>query len=326
VNHVRTSLIVPAYNEGDRLETGFARLIRAADEGRVDLDNFEILFVDDGSDDDTAMVARRLADGMPHARVLQQDRNRGKGAAIRAGVRAATTEFVVFTDADMAIDPRQMPSMLAALDETPVAVGSRAIKGHIDYGSWLRTRAGRSFNRLVRAVSTVDLRDTQCGWKGARTSHAKILFHLTTIDGFAFDVEMLARSKSLGWSVTEVPVSWSDVTGSHVRLARDSVTMLRDLSMARIRSSSLPELLGLSAVPASALEAVVAHCSGTLLEAAPILTGADGSHTIVAALLAPADARSALTTLASISDGIIRPVSIEEIARASAVRSAIGPR
>ena len=286
-----TTLIVPAYNEGERLATGFARLERAASEGRVDFDDLRLLYVDDGSTDDTASVAAGLVADLPHGEVIVQPRNRGKGAAVRAGVAATTTGRLIFTDADMAIDPRQIPTLVAALDHAPVAVGSRTVQGHIDYGSWLRTRAGRTFNRIVRAVSAVELRDTQCGFKAMSTPHAKVLFALTGIDGFAFDVEMLSRARLLGWDVAEVPVSWSDVGGSHVRLAHDSVVMLRDLLAARLRSAHLATIPGVDHVASDDLAALAEAVRATPLAAAPVLIGADGSLCLLAPLADDADGR-----------------------------------
>ena len=287
-----TTLIVPAFNEGARLAAGFARLERAASEGRIDFDDLLLLYVDDGSTDDTASVAAGLVAGLPHGEVIVQPHNRGKGAAVRAGVAATTTARLVFTDADMAIDPRQIPTLLAALDRAPVAVGSRTVQGHIDYGSWLRTRAGRTFNRIVRAVSAVELRDTQCGFKAMSTPHAKVLFALTGIDGFAFDVEVLSRARLLGWDVAEVPVSWSDIGGSHVRLAHDSAVMLRDLLAARLRSSHLATIPGMSHVADDDPVALAELVRGTPLASAPVLIGPSGSLCLLTPLADASPART----------------------------------
>ena len=318
-----TTLIIPAYNEGDRLEEGLGRLLEAAGDGAVDLERCELLFVDDGSSDDTAAVAESLARGLPSARLLRQPRNLGKGAAVRAGVRAARGRRLVFTDADVSIDPHQLPALLAALDEAPVAVGSRASAGHVDYGSWLRTRAGRSFNLLVRLLSNIELRDTQCGFKGARTAEAKILFHVTTIDGFAFDVELLSRARGLNWAVAEVPVSWLDVPGSHVDVARHSLAMLSELARARLRSSSLPVFLGLEAEGGARAE-LAAACEGSSLEAAPVLEGPDGGLILLAALHSPAEASPALQRVKTqLGAGQVRSVSGDEIRAARAIEPAL---
>ena len=318
-----TSLIIPAYNEGDRLAAGFRRLEVAAQEGRVDLDDLKVIYVDDGSRDSTAEVAASLAARLPHGRVLIQSENRGKGAAVRMGVAAADTPRLVFTDADMAIDPRQVPALLAALDHAPMAVGSRAVNGHIDYGSPLRTLAGRTFNQLVRALSDVELRDTQCGFKALSSPHAKILFHLTGIDGFAFDVEVLSRTRMLGWPVVEVPVSWSDVGGSHVRLARDSAEMLRDLASARFRSGHLPSVPALTGIAVDDFADIAAEAAGTSLAAAPVLIGPDDKVTVLAALVD--GAQGVLEDLRSRVGGVVASVLPRDIGAAASISALLPP-
>jgi len=230
------TLVVPTFNEGDRLTHGLDRLRGAATEGAVDLATTELLLVDDGSRDDTHATARRLADQFPNARVVTFPRNLGKGAAVRAGILEATGDKVAFADADMAIDPSLLPSLLEALDRVPVAVGSRAVHGRVDYGTRLRTDAGRVFNLAVRAIGGVHLADTQCGFKGFRRGPALLLALLQTTQGYAFDVELLWLATRLGLDVEVVPVTWLDVPGSSVRVVHDSVRMLLDLVAARRRS------------------------------------------------------------------------------------------
>jgi glycosyltransferase involved in cell wall biosynthesis len=230
------TLVVPTYNEADRLDDGFARLRDAERRGAVDLSLTDLLFVDDGSTDDTVSVARRYADGCTNARVISHPRNLGKGAAVRTGILQASGPRVAFADADMAIDPMLFPRLLDALDTSRVAVGSRAVNGHVDYGSRLRTDAGRAFNLAVRAVGGVGLDDTQCGFKGFRRGEALLLCQLQTTRGYAFDVELLWLAGRLAFDVAVVPVTWLDVPGSSVRVLRDSSRMLLDLVIARRRS------------------------------------------------------------------------------------------
>jgi dolichyl-phosphate beta-glucosyltransferase len=230
------TLIVPTFNEADRLAHGLERLRGAAAEGAVDLDATELLLVDDGSSDDTRRTAGRLASQFPRARVVTFPRNLGKGAAVRAGILAATGDKVAFADADMAIDPSLLPSLLEALERVPVAVGSRAVHGHVDYGTRLRTDAGRAFNLAVRAIGGVHLADTQCGFKGFRRGPGLLLALLQTTQRYAFDVELLWLADRLGLEVEVVPVTWLDVPGSSVRVVRDSSRMLLDLVAARRRS------------------------------------------------------------------------------------------
>lgn len=246
------TLVVPTYNEADRLAHGLSRLRGAAAEGAIDLEDTELLLVDDGSSDDTRATAHRLAAGFPSARVVTFPRNLGKGAAVRAGILSATGGCVAFADADMAIDPSLLPSLLEALVRVPIAVGSRAVDGHVDYGTRLRTDAGRAFNLAVRAIGGVHLADTQCGFKGFRRGPALLLALLQTTQGYAFDVELLWLADRLGLEVEVVPVTWLDVPGSSVRVVQDSTRMLLDLvaSRRRARWVSVCELDG--AAPAIA--------------------------------------------------------------------------
>jgi hypothetical protein len=311
-----TTLVIPAYNESDRLATGLRRLEHAAATGRFSIDDLVIVFVDDGSTDDTAAVAASLIADWAQGEIVSLTQNTGKGAAVREGVRVAQTPSVAFVDADFAIDPSQLPSLIGALRTAPMAVGSRAVRGHVDYGSSIRTLAGRSFNRLIRLVSNVDYRDTQCGFKAMRTAHAKMLFHFASIQGFAFDVEILARAQQLGWPVNEVPVSWQDIKGSHVRLAKDSVKMVSELARARLSFSTLPLLHGVALPPLALSEGSAAAVLASALAHSPIVEMADGQTVLVAALFSDEEAEHHVSELARSLGTSARLVGIDELSRA----------
>jgi dolichyl-phosphate beta-glucosyltransferase len=227
------SLVIPAYNEAERLRAGLQRLRAAADEVGLDLDSVEVLVIDDGSTDDTGACARKLLNGLACGRVIAHSRNLGKGAAVRTGLLAASGSKVAFADADMAIDPTHLPSLLDALDHADVAVGSRAVRGRVDYRSRLRTEAGRAFNLAVRALGGVQLADTQCGFKGFNRAPSLLLAHLQTTTSYAFDVELLWLAARLNLRRAVVPVTWLDVPGSSVRPVHDSARMLADLVASR---------------------------------------------------------------------------------------------
>jgi hypothetical protein len=219
------SIVIPAYNEQDRLPRAMAAL---AD--HLDPASTEVIVVDDGSTDATAAVADELLAGWPHGRRISLDRNRGKGRAVRTGVLASTARMVAFVDADSATDARCLHDLFSALDTADVAIGSRALsESVIEQYNQDRALMGRAFNVLVRKATGVPWRDTQCGFKAFRTPVAKLLFAMGTVEGFAFDVEVLDLVHRLGLRAVEVPVRWQHVEGSKVRHMRDSIDMTLDV-------------------------------------------------------------------------------------------------
>lgn len=223
--HTRLSIVVPTYREQDRIGTTVARL-RAT--GLADESELEIVVVDDGSPDDTVAAAR--AAGADQVIALAE--NRGKGAAVRAGMLAAHGRTIVFTDADLAYPPEQIGTVSAAVEAgADVVIGSRR---HVDTTTLVRARrlrevTGRLFNLVTFVVLLGRYRDTQCGLKGFQYDAARMLFSRTRIDGFAFDVEVLHLAERYRLALREVPVELANTTESSVRVGRDSLRMLWDV-------------------------------------------------------------------------------------------------
>ncbi|OHV34355.1 hypothetical protein BCD49_23680 [Pseudofrankia sp. EUN1h] len=191
-----------------------------------------MIVVDDGSVDDTAGIATELLRDLAKGRVISLPSNNGKGAAVRAGVAAATGEAIVFMDADLASDISDLPALLAALEEAEVALGSRRLGRGADravtrrLGSW-------AFHGISRRLVPLGLADTQCGFKAFRRAEAKILFGQSQVTGFAFDVEVLAIARSLDYRIAEVPVRWIEKPEGTFSAARHTPAMLVDLLKAR---------------------------------------------------------------------------------------------
>ena len=224
---ISTSLIIPAHNESARLAEGYDRLRSTLEQ--LSSDTTEIIVIDDGSDDDTMGTVQAVYGHLTHTRFVRQEKNRGKGAAIRLGIGLARGDVVVCADADMSIDPRHIPDIVAGLSHSDLVPGSRTVEGGVHYDARIRSLAGHAFHRLVRHYTGVTLRDTQCGCKGFRRGPARVLALLGMINGFAYDAEMFYLAERLGLGVTPQHVTWLDVGGSSVRLGRDSRDMVRDL-------------------------------------------------------------------------------------------------
>jgi putative flippase GtrA len=223
---LRLTVVLPAYNEADRI-AGTVATITAELESRLGRGDFEIMVVDDGSTDATVTVAERAG-----ARVVAQPANRGKGAAVRAGMLAARGRAVVFTDADLAYPPQVVLEVMDRVEDGwDVVVGSRR---HEDANTLVRARrlrelGGRVINLLTYLVLLGAFRDTQCGIKGFRRDIATVLFQRTRIDGFAFDVEIFLIAEQDRMSLSEVAVSVRNRSGSSVRVVGDTIIVLRDL-------------------------------------------------------------------------------------------------
>jgi dolichyl-phosphate beta-glucosyltransferase len=234
---VRLSVVVPAYHEAERIgvTVGALRAALTADAARdgaegegVAPGDLEIVVVDDGSRDRTAAAARAAGAD----RVVVQPRNRGKGAAVRAGVDVARGRTIAFTDADLSYSPDQVLRILAAVEDGwDMAIGDR---GHPDARtvvapSRLRALGSRLINLLGYAVLLGNFRDTQSGLKGFRSDVGRFLFARSRIDGFAFDIELLHLVERHDLSLVEVPVEVSNSAHSTVRVVRDSARLVRDL-------------------------------------------------------------------------------------------------
>jgi len=216
------SVVLPAYNEAERLPPFLAsvrRYLDAAEPGR-----YEVIVVDDGSNDRLPELLASLAEEWPPLRVMRHRENCGKGAAVRTGMLAASGERLVFADADGATpieeEARLADSIRAGAD---VAVGSRllAADGQTRRRSWVRGLAGRFFAALARWWLGVKVRDPQCGFKMFRRKAARELFRRSKESRYLFDLELLVLAGQLGYRVVEVPVSWSEVPGGHLSLARE---------------------------------------------------------------------------------------------------------
>ncbi|MGO9185353.1 MAG: glycosyltransferase [Acidimicrobiales bacterium] len=245
----RLTVIVPAFNESLRLAERAARLEAAVEDGTLCPLTTELIVVDDGSTDETGWRAEELlASTFTRLRVLRLHDNSGKGAAIRQGAAAATASVVIFMDADMSVDPSEIPRLAKSIGPADVAIGSRSLADSVVFDSLQRKLMGRVFNMMVGALTDMPYRDTQCGFKAFRTPVARILFHLMTVERFAFDVDVLNLAHQLKLEIAEVAVHWRAVGKSTVRTLSDPLMMTRDVLGLR-RRQEWPNIPALAVNP-----------------------------------------------------------------------------
>jgi glycosyltransferase involved in cell wall biosynthesis len=168
----------------------------------------EVLIVDNASTDSTPRLARAFAEQHAYARLLREPR-RGKGAAVRTGMLAATGDFRLVADADLSMPLSEIDKFLRALESADVAIGSREASGARRIGEPVsRHLAGRLFNTWVRLVILRGFADTQCGFKAFRAAAAQEIFARQRSDDWIFDIEILLLARDLGYRVAEVPIEW----------------------------------------------------------------------------------------------------------------------
>jgi dolichyl-phosphate beta-glucosyltransferase len=239
------SIVIPAFNESTRLGPTLDRVLEFICEQSWDV---EVIVVDDGSRDGTAELVREYARRSPIVRLVQNEGNRGKGYSVRNGVLHAQGAIVLFTDADLSSPIEEAPKLIAALEAgADVAIGSRWVRSDLQTQrqSVARQVMGRTFNLLLRALLSLDFKDTQCGFKAFRRTAAITLFSLQRTEGWGFDPEILFLANRLGFRVAEIPVVWAHDEGSRIRPVVDGMMMLWE--MLRIRWAALSGLYETSA-------------------------------------------------------------------------------
>lgn len=214
---VRFSIVIPAYNESQRLPKTLETLLSYIE---TSPDNWEIVIVDDGSTDDTYALAQAHASSV--VRLIRNPGNRGKGFSVRHGMLEARGEWRLFSDADLSTPIADFETLFAAAvrQDAAIAIGSRALDRSLVSirQSAFREWSGRLFNLLMRLLTQLPFHDTQCGFKLYRADAAGQVFSRQRLTGFSFDVEDLVIGAHLGIRTVEVPVHWQNAEGTKVSL------------------------------------------------------------------------------------------------------------
>jgi dolichyl-phosphate beta-glucosyltransferase len=228
------SIVIPAYNEARRLEATIDTVCQYL---RGQSWTWEVRVVDDGSRDETAAIAERLAAGERRL-LVQREPHRGKGGAVKAGLLSARGAFRFICDADLSMPINEIARFLPpSLSRFDVAIGTREGLGARRVGEpSYRHVMGRLFNGVVQRLALPGIEDSQCGFKMFTAAAVQRIFPLVTIDGWAFDVEVLTIARAQRLQVVEVPIEWHYRSESQVSMVRDSLGMLRELLRIRLRS------------------------------------------------------------------------------------------
>ena len=236
------SVIIPAYNEEPNFKKG------ALDQVSKYLSkqqySWEVLVVDDGSEDSTAALCADFARKHNNFRVIKNP-HQGKAETVKAGVRQAKGEYILFTDFDQSTPISELEKLLPFFEEFDIVIGSRQLPGaKREKEPVYRHLMGLVFNLLVQAIAVRGIWDTQAGFKCFKKDVAKILFEKLKVYGkgkkvkgalvTAFDVELLFIAKKHNYKIKEVPIIWHHEATTRVSPIKDSLRMLRDVLRIRL--------------------------------------------------------------------------------------------
>ena len=221
------SVIIPAYNEAERIPLTLADIDKRLSRAEY---SYEILVVNDGSQDNTAEVVRAMCKMIKNLKLIDNEANKGKGGAVRQGMLLARGQIRLFLDADNSTSIDHFNIMLpffssgggsafGGKETYDVVIGSRAVKGSkLDPPEPIyRQIFGKIGNLIIQALLLPGIWDTQCGFKAFTEESAEKVFSLSRIAGWGFDAEVLALAKKFGYKIKEIPVHWVNDARSHVK-------------------------------------------------------------------------------------------------------------
>lgn len=229
------SIIIPAYNEEDRLPRTLEQVFSFLSDQSY---SAEVLVVENGSQDRTYQIAQSFTEHCPQLRVLRAPK-RGKGLAIRLGMLEGQGDYRFMCDADLSMPVSEINRFLPpVLTDFDIAIASREAPGAIRYNEpEYRHLGGRAVNLMIRLFALPGLHDTQCGFKCLRASVATELFQLQTLDGWSFDIELLYLARRRGYQVVEIPIPWYFNPESKLNTISDAAKM--GLDILKIHTNSL---------------------------------------------------------------------------------------
>jgi dolichyl-phosphate beta-glucosyltransferase len=223
------SIVLPAYNESERIGSSLERILAHVSRHGWEA---EVIVVNDGSTDSTAEIVADLARTNPALRLIENPGNRGKGYSVRNGMLRARGDILLFSDADLSSPIEEAGKLFAAISQgADIAIGSRWLQPELQTQRQplLRQFYGRVFNLALRTILGLNFKDTQCGFKAFTRQAAQAIFPLQKIERWGFDPEVLYLARKLGFSIQEVPVSWSHREGTRINPLRDGIRMFGEV-------------------------------------------------------------------------------------------------
>ncbi|MEM5854789.1 MAG: glycosyltransferase [Candidatus Aenigmatarchaeota archaeon] len=217
------SIILPAYNEADKLEKSVNKLIKILESEKIDS---EIIIAEDGSTDGTDKIAAKLANEKKIIIHQHYNQKLGRGLALKKAGKIARGKYIVFMDVDLAPQfGKKLNEMLNCLKTHHIVIGSRYHRLSKTKRSFLRRILSKSYNFLQKLLFNLPIIDLQCGFKGFRKSVFIQMNEEVEANGWFWDTEILIRSFLKGYKIKEIPVEWKEGKKTKVKIIRDSLDM-----------------------------------------------------------------------------------------------------
>lgn len=236
---MKVSLVIPMYNESsivnDALKTYSTYMEKT-------FEDWELIFVDDGSKDGCGDVIKEASKKDERIRLEGYEVNRGKGYAVKTGVLASKGDLVIFTDCDNAYGEETIGRAVEQMSSTgtDMLIGSRNLTkdGYKEY-TFIRRFASKAYIKMICIFAGFKLSDSQCGFKGFKGDVGRKLFKYSEVERFAFDLEIILLAQKAGYSISEMPVKIINHRESKVSLVRDAIKVVSDLRKMKKRIKKL---------------------------------------------------------------------------------------
>ena len=214
------SILIPAYNEQKKLRCTLEDVSEHLKGANY---TYEVLIVDDGSKDDTALIAESCKELFTNFRLISNGANRGKGFTVKRGISEAKGEYILFMDADSSTSIKQLDKFMPFSEDFDICIASRRVKGAKVSMPLSRAILGKIFILLSKAILGIRVHDINCGFKVFRTVAAKDIFSKQVMSGWSFDAEVLFLAGKNGYSIKEIPIEWTYSDDSKVNPVKDGV-------------------------------------------------------------------------------------------------------
>lgn len=234
--NIHLTVLVPCYNEDTIIRNNSQEIINFLSKKKY---TWELIIVDDGSSDNSLREIQSIKN--PGLKLVSYKVNRGKGGALKEGVRNASGDYIIFMDADLSVPVEALDEFLAKLEQgADVVIGTRKIRSAkvLVHQSWLRENLGKGFTLLTKIFTGVDVSDFTCGFKGFSEEAGRKIFSHSLLSRWAYDAEILYLARKYGYKIVEIPVVWTNRKDTRVKLLNAVVTSLADLVKMKIYSWS----------------------------------------------------------------------------------------